>query len=668
MTQPSHVDVPGLAGLRELTLGHPSVVVAVVDGRIDTSQPSLAGASFRVVDSGAPVGPPEGRTADHGTYVASIIAGQPGTDVEGIAPNCTFLAVPAWTPERPRPSQIDLARAIEAAVDEGADIINLSGGQFVDAPMAQDHLERAVQKCIDNDVLLIAAAGNDGCPCLHVPASLDGVIAVGSRGEEEASDFSNHHEMYQRNGITAPGEHITGATLNGGTQEQSGTSVAAPVVSAIAALLLSHERESGRSTSPRAVGQALLDGADRCVIDNDHCRRLLGRTITIEGAMNAMDQLTTSSGAEQSCGCGGHAAPAADVPFAAPVAPVVQATSEASAATIDPASLVAAVQAVMAQMGMTAPAASTPTPAPAMVQSTVEETPVNDAGAEQSGMPVVNESNIVYALGALGFDFGTEARRDSFKQLMAPAVFNGVPVPPNPYDARQLVEHLRQMPSEANALIWTLNLELTPIYAIEAVGPYSAEINGILVDFLAGANVGNLSPEHIERISVPGKLSSRSIRLYSGQVVPVIEIDSPRGLYAWQSNRLIENSMDEIGVKGADREVTAVTLRSFLDRVYYELRNLGRLSSDRALNFAATNAFQATRVFAEAVTSGLRLDHVEVEQSPYARPESDAWDVKLKFFDPENLRRARQVFRFTVDVSDTMPVTMGEVRTWSVSS
>ena len=665
MTQPTQVDVAGLAQLRSQTLGHPSVVVAIVDGRIDTSQESLSGASIRVANSGAPVGPPEGPTSDHGTYVASIIAGQPGTNVEGIAPGCRFIAAPAWTPERPRPSQIDLARAIEAAVDEGADIINLSGGQFVDAPLAQDHLQRAVQKCIDNDVLLVAAAGNDGCPCLHVPASLDGVLAVGSRGEDEASAFSNHHELYQRNGITAPGENVTGATIKGGTQEQSGTSVAAPIVTGVAALLLSLEREAGRDTSPRAVGQAMLDGADHCVLDNDHCRRLLGRTITIEGARNAMEQLTNAPAVEQSCGCGGHAAPAAQA------APMMQAAPEqpAAFASIDPASLVAAVQAVMAQMGVSAQSTAPSTLAPAMVQSTVEETPVNDSGATQSGMPVVNESSIVYALGALGFDFGTEARRDTFKQLMAPAVFNGVAVPPNPYDARQLVEHLTKMPSEANALIWTLNLELTPIYAVEAVGPYSAEINAILVDFLAGANQGNLSADHVERISVPGKLSSRSVRLYSGQVVPVIEIDSPRGLYGWQSNRLISNSLDELGIKAAaDREVTAATLRSFLDRVYYELRNLGRLSSDRALNFAATNAFQATRVFAEAVTSGLRLDNVEVEQSPYARPDSDAWDVKLKFFDPENLRRARQVFRFTIDVSDVMPVTMGEVRNWSVSS
>lgn len=647
MTQPGKVNVLGLAELREQTLGDPSVVVAIVDGRVDLSQPSLIGARVRVVDSGAPTGPPEGPTADHGTYVASIIAGQPGTDVEGIAPGCTFLAVPAWTPERPRPSQLDLARAIEAAVDEGADIINLSGGEFVDAPFSQDHLERAVQKCIDNDVLLVAAAGNDGCACLHVPAALDGVIAVGSRSEDSASDFSNHHDLYQRNGITAPGEHITGARISGGTQEQSGTSVAAPVVTAVAALVLSLERRAGRDTSPRAVGQALLDGADHCVTETDHCRRQLGRTLNIKGAMSTMDQLTNSPAVEQSCGCGGH------------IAPTV------TASAVDSATIMAAVQAAIGQLGIVA---QTPA-APVSVQSTFVQDAASDSGATQSGFPVVNESNIVYALGSLGFDFGTEARRDSFKQLMAPAIFNGVPVPPNPYDARQLVEHLVRMPSEANALIWTVSLELTPIYAVQAVGPYATEINGILVEFLAGANEGNLSKDHIERISVPGKLASRSVRLYSGQVIPVIEIDSPRGLYAWQSNRLIEDSMDQLGVSGAtERELTAATLRSFLDRVYYELRNLGRLSSDRALNFAATNAFQATRVFAEAVTTGLRLDQVEVEQSPYARPESDAWDVKLKFFDPENLLRAREVFRFTIDVSDVMPVTMGEIRNWSVSS
>jgi len=45
--------------------------------------------------------------------------------------------------------------------------------------------------------------------------------------------------------------------------------------------------------------------------------------------------------------------------------------------------------------------------------------------------------------------------------------------------------------------------------------------------------------------------------------------------------------------------------------------------------------------------------------------DSDCWDVKLKFFDPENSRRAKKLFRFTIDVSDIIPVTLGEVRSWS---
>ena len=144
---------------------------------------------------------------------------------------------------------------------------------------------------------------------------------------------------------------------------------------------------------------------------------------------------------------------------------------------------------------------------------------------------------MIYALGTLGFDFGTEARRDSFKQTMVPLQINGALVPPNPYDARQLVEHLRAQPSEARALIWTVNLELTPIYAVEAVGPYAAEINAILVSFLANANASTTSAEFIERVSVPGTVSGRSVRLFSGQVVPVVEIDAPRGLAGQPSHR-----------------------------------------------------------------------------------------------------------------------------------
>ncbi|MFM6106235.1 MAG: peptidase S8, partial [Sphaerospermopsis kisseleviana] len=107
-------------------------------------------------------------------------------------------------------------------------------------------------------------------------------------------------------------------------------------------------------------------------------------------------------------------------------------------------------------------------------------------------------------------------------------------------------------------------------------------------------------------------------------------------------------------------------LSSFLNRVYYDLQNVGQLAKDRALNFSVTNAFQAASSFSQAITTGMQLDSIEVEKSPFCRINSDCWDVKLKFFDPENGRRAKRVFLFTIDVSDRIPVTLGQVRSWSV--
>jgi hypothetical protein len=63
----------------------------------------------------------------------------------------------------------------------------------------------------------------------------------------------------------------------------------------------------------------------------------------------------------------------------------------------------------------------------------------------------------------------------------------------------------------------------------------------------------------------------------------------------------------------------------------------------------------------------MQLDCITTERSPFCRKDSDCWDVKFKFFDPENDRRARLVSRFTVDVSDVYPVLVGPFRTWSES-
>ena len=110
-----------------------------------------------------------------------------------------------------------------------------------------------------------------------------------------------------------------------------------------------------------------------------------------------------------------------------------------------------------------------------------------------------------------------------------------------------------------------------------------------------------------------------------------------------------------------------LALADFLNRVYYDLRNLGKTSHDRALNFGVTNAFQAMQAFTDPLVRGMQLDSIHVEKSPFCRMDSDCWDVKLRFFDPENNLRAKRIIRYTIDVSDLIPVTMGEPRTWTTA-
>jgi cyanobactin maturation PatA/PatG family protease len=155
--------------------------------------------------------------------------------------------------------------------------------------------------------------------------------------------------------------------------------------------------------------------------------------------------------------------------------------------------------------------------------------------------------------------------------------------------------------------------------------------------------------------------------LFSGQTVPVVEVGQNRGIYGWEVNTLITTAIQAARARASEQSEEGLrrSLREFLTRVYYDLRNLGTTSADRALNFAATNAFQAAHTFAEAVAAGMALDTIAVEKSPFCRMDSDCWDVKLRFFDPDNSRRAKRVFRFTLDVSDLLPVTLGEVRSWS---
>ncbi len=185
---------------------------------------------------------------------------------------------------------------------------------------------------------------------------------------------------------------------------------------------------------------------------------------------------------------------------------------------------------------------------------------------------------------------------------------------------------------------------------------------------LAGQIQPQSSDDYIERVSIPGHLTDRTVELFSGQVVPVLVLPNIRGIYGWRVNALVAAAVDATSPDLSEPENVRMrrALKSFLHRIYYDLRNLGHLDRDRALNFAATNAFQAASTFADAINSGMELDSIEIEKSPFCRLNSNCWDVKLRFFDAENGQRAKKIYRFTIDVANIMPVTLGTVKSWSV--
>jgi cyanobactin maturation PatA/PatG family protease len=283
-------EIPGLKALWTETLGDPRICIAILDGPVDQSHPSLATANLTKLETLVPGIGNQGPASQHGTHIASLIFGQHHGPIKGIAPHCRGVIVPIFQDGSDGSiapcSQLDLARAITQAVEAGADIINISGGELSLSGTAHPLLATAVQRCAARGILIIAAAGNEGCECLHVPGALPSVLAVGTMNSQGLPlGFTNWGTAYRTQGILAPGENILVANIGGGTTTRSGTSYAAPIVSGVAGLLLSLHLKLGRKSNPQAVRAAMLDSAHACdpqaVLD---CRPFMVGSLNISGA------------------------------------------------------------------------------------------------------------------------------------------------------------------------------------------------------------------------------------------------------------------------------------------------------------------------------------------------------------------------------------------------
>jgi len=222
------------------------VTIAVIDTGVDPNVAELKGAVLRGADfSGlgdqygwAPVGT---ESAVHGTLVASIAAGR-GTGANagfiGVAPRAKILPVSIGFEEGAIDSDVQIAEAVRWAVDNGADVINMSlTRNTLEWPQSWDD---AFLYAAENDVVVVAAAGNraSGTTVVGAPATMPGVLTVaGVDRAGEASDDASSQGITI--GVAAPSEELVGVAPGGGYMYWNGTSGAAPIVSGVVALVRS---------------------------------------------------------------------------------------------------------------------------------------------------------------------------------------------------------------------------------------------------------------------------------------------------------------------------------------------------------------------------------------------------------------------------------------------
>jgi len=197
----------------------------------------------------------------HGTAVAGIIGAQANNKIgiAGIAPIAQIVPLRAFDADG-NGTDADIAAAILYAADNGVQVLNMSFGDVILSPLLRDVIHYAHEK----NVVLIASSGNDGTSYPHYPSDFNEVISVGSSSQENVRSFFSSYGPSLA--LVAPGESIPTLALGGGYQSSfTGTSAAAPHVSAVASLLISlAQLKSGASGSasltPDEVRANLLAG------------------------------------------------------------------------------------------------------------------------------------------------------------------------------------------------------------------------------------------------------------------------------------------------------------------------------------------------------------------------------------------------------------------------
>lgn len=211
----------------------------------------------------------------HGTHVAGIIAmSNNETGGVGIAYKSQIMSIKAGGSDGSFNSS-DIAKAITYAYKNGADVINMSFGSYGHSAIIEGALQDAYSSCV-----LVAAAGNDSYPTLDAPTMLKGnmypaaysyVIGVMAYdSDNKLAAFSNwdyipnYGAEYE---VTAPGKNIYSTLPGNRYASWSGTSMATPMVSAVAAILRSSYTDKSVYSSRFIMGQIVSATEDVTVFE-----------------------------------------------------------------------------------------------------------------------------------------------------------------------------------------------------------------------------------------------------------------------------------------------------------------------------------------------------------------------------------------------------------------
>ena len=261
------------------------VTIAIVDTGVDLTHPDLVDKIVSLPDADfvAPKGGDTNGAQDedgHGTHVAGIAAATTnnGIGVAGVAPGASILPVRVLVGDEGG-STSRIAAGIRYAADKGAQVINMSvsynaPGHVDSITGSMRPVHEAVSYALSKGAVVVASAGNDSLPVCAEPAAVSGVVCVGALDRSDRpAYYTNFDSRRSKSYLVAPGgdqaltcaNDILSTYLRGaarscssmdGYENMAGTSMAAPFVSGVAALLAS------KGLTNTAIVQCLMSTTD----------------------------------------------------------------------------------------------------------------------------------------------------------------------------------------------------------------------------------------------------------------------------------------------------------------------------------------------------------------------------------------------------------------------